>query len=225
MSRRVRRYLHRLGDARAAYFAAFKKQYDGDKRFELVYDEGMVLAEIEFDLAIPDSPHRIIGRFDEILKYDGHLWVGDTKTANEKSTENKKRIEFGFSSQPLFYINAARMLGYNVRGMLYRVVTAHTPAKHWVIPVRRTEYDLLRGLRAISRTADIIERLKASIGIDEPWPHLATGYPCNYTNPSTQRIQCEFADICNRASSELTEEDLEGFVKRVEHLDLMKPKG
>jgi hypothetical protein len=207
-----------------AYFAAFKRQYDGDKRFQLVFDNGKPLVELEFDLRIPGTTHYIIGRFDEVLSYNKLLWVGDTKTANEKSTEVKKKIEFGFSSQPLFYINAARMLGYDVAGMLYRVVTAHVPAKHWVIESKRTEYQLLRGLRSIAATASLIEFYREKFGIDEPWPHLATSYPCNYNNPRTGELQCEYADICNRSRSELSTEDLEKFVPRIEHLDLLKGK-
>jgi hypothetical protein len=208
----------------AAYFAAFKRRYDGDPNFKLAYDGARPLVEVEFDIPIPRSPHSIVGRMDEVIEWDGRLWVGDTKTANEKSTEAKKRVEFGFSMQPIFYINAARLLGYAVRGMLYRVVTAHVPAKHWVIPSTRTEYQLALGLRNIHMTCELIEFYRREFGTEEPWPHIATSYPCNYIPAGSDKIVCEYRDICQRPSYELTEDDLDDFVPRLEHLNLLRGK-
>ena len=108
-----------------ALFSSFRRRYDGNSDFALAFDDDKPLAELEFDLAIPGSKHRIIGAIDEVISYKGELYIGDTKTANAKATEAKKKIEFNQSSQPLFYINAGRMLGYPVQGMLYRVVTEY----------------------------------------------------------------------------------------------------
>jgi hypothetical protein len=203
-----------------ALFAAFKRRWDGDHTIQLMYDDGKPLAELEFDVPIPGSSHSIVGRMDEIVQYKDEPWIGDIKTANAKSSEPKKRIEFGYSSQPIFYINAARMLGYPVRGMLYRVVTEHTPPKHWLIESKRTESQLAQGLIMIHQTAEAIQMMKKTFGVDKPWPHL-WNYPCNYPdwqgNPT-----CEYAGICNRPSYDLTEEDLKEFTTRVEHLDLLK---
>jgi hypothetical protein len=203
-----------------ALFAAYKKRWDGDHTIQLMHDGERPLAEVGFDLEIPGSPHRIVGRFDEIVYYKDAAWVGDTKTANAKTTEAKKKIEFGFASQPLFYINAARMLGYAVKGMLYRVVTEHVPPKHWVIESKRTDYQLAQHLVSVHQTAEAILMFRKTFGVDKPWPHL-NPYPCNYTdwqgNPT-----CEYSSICNRPSYDLSEEDLANFTQRVDHLGLEK---
>jgi hypothetical protein len=202
-----------VGDA---LFHAFKQRWDGDKTFMLMFDEGQPLAEIEFDVEIPGSPHSIVGKIDEIVMYKGKPWVGDLKSANQKASEVKKRIEFGYASQPLFYINAARAMGYPVEGMVYRVVTEHAPPKHWVIESKRTAYQLQQAYAMIHQTCETILMYRRTFGIERPWPHLWT-YPCNYPdfkgNPT-----CEYHSICNRPSVELTEEDLEHFTTRIDHL-------
>ena len=201
-----------------ALFAAFKQRWDGDKSIQLMHDDGRPLAEVAFDLPIPGSPHHIVGKFDEIVQYKDAAWVGDTKTANAKTTEGKKKVEFGYASQPLFYINAARMLGYPVKGMLYRVVTEHVPPKHWVIESKRTDYQLAQHLVSVHQTAETILMYRRAFGVDKPWPHLWS-YPCNYPdwqgNPT-----CEYAGICGRPTSELSEEDLASFTQRIDHLGL-----
>jgi len=206
-----------MGDA---LFAAFKKRWDGDTSIQLLHDEGKPLVEVEFNLRIPGSPHSIVGRFDELVQYKGDSWVGDLKSANAKATENKKKVEFGFASQPVFYVNAARMLGYPVKGMLYRVVTEHVPPKHWVIESKRTDYQLAQGLIAIHQTCETILMFRKTFGIEKPWPHLWS-YPCNYPAFDGSPT-CEYAGVCGRPSFDLTEEDLANFTKRIEHLDVLR---
>lgn len=207
-----------VGDA---LFQAFRKKFDGDDRFQLLHDEGKPLVEVEFDIAIPGSPHSIVGRMDEIIQYKDQPWVGDLKSANAKSSEDRKRTEFGFSTQPIFYINAARSMGYPVAGMLYRVVTEHVPPRLWVIESKRTEYQLAEGLRQIHQTCELIEIYRKTFGVDRPWVHLGTGYPCNAVDFKGNPV-CEYAGICNRATCDLTPEDLADFVPRVDHLDVLR---
>lgn len=207
----------KVGDA---LFQAFKRRWDGDATFQLLHDGGLPLAEIEFDIAIPGSPHSSVGKMDEIVLYKGDPWVGDLKSANAKTTENKKRVEFGYASQPLFYINAARAMGYPVKGMVYRVVTEHTPPKHYVIETKRTEYQLAQHLRHVHQTAEMILMYRKTFGVDKPWVHL-WNYPCNYPSFDGSPT-CEYASICNRPTSELTEDDLAMFTQRVDHLKTLR---
>lgn len=202
----------------AAMFAAFRKRWDGDPSVQLLHENNVPLAEVSFNLPIPGSTHHIVGRFDEIVQYKEKPWVGDTKTANAKATEAKKRVEFGFASQPLFYINAARMLGYPVVGMLYRVVTEHVPPKHWVIESKRTDTQLANGLRSIHQVAEMIQMMKRTFGVDKPWPHPYS-YPCSWLTWDGQPT-CEYAGICQRPTSDLTEDDLANFTTRIDHLGL-----
>lgn len=204
----------------AALFEAFKRRWDGDLSFQLMHDGGVPLAELEFNIEIPGSPHGIVGKIDEILLYKGEPWIGDVKTANVKTTESKKRVEFGYASQPLFYINAARMMGYPVKGMVYRVVTEHTPPKHYVIETKRTEYQLKQHLRSVHQTAETILMYRKTFGIDKPWPHL-NPYPCSYTNFDGSAA-CEYSGICQRPTSELSEDELAMFTTRIDHLKTLR---
>lgn len=203
-----------------ALFAAYRRRWDGDTTVQLMLEEGKPLAEVEFDIPIPGSPHSIVGRMDEIVQYKGEPWVGDIKTANAKSSEPKKKIEFGYSSQPVFYINAARMMGYPVKGMIYRVVTEHAPPKHWLIETKRTEYQLQQGLISIHQTCETILHFRRTFGTEKPWPHNWT-YPCNYPQWNGDPT-CEYAGICQRPSYDWTEEDLANFTTRIDHLEVLR---
>lgn len=206
-----------------ALAVSFVRQYDNDTRFSIFKDEKGVFAEREFSVAIPGSPHSIIGKIDEFVEFEHEklgkgLWIGDYKSANNKATLNKKRIEFTDSKQSNFYINAAKLMDYDVKGMVYRVITKHTPPQHFVIPITRNEYELKVTLFNIHQVAETIEMYKRTFGTDVPWPHTAQ-YPCNYRNASGE-LMCDFASICSRFSSELSEVDLEQFLPKVSHLEI-----
>lgn len=203
-----------------ALFAAFRRRWDGNPDFKLASADGRPLAEFEFDLPIPGSIHSLIGAMDEIVEFKEELWVGDTKTANNKASETKKTSEFKLSSQPIFYINAARMMGYPVVGMVYRVVTEHTPPQHYVIPVRKSERALQLGLRHIHQVAETIEFYRKQFGTDNPWPHPSQTYPCNYE--SYGKPACEYAQVCQMRKDEMSEDDLSEFKTREDHLKIMK---
>src|SRR5882757_5427522 len=195
-----------------ALFQSFRQRYSSDERFKIQkWDDGNVASEIEFEAKIPGSPHSLIGKMDELIEYDGGMWVGDYKTANAKATENKKRIEFEDSSQSDFYINAMRLLGRPVKGMLYRVVTEHNPPQHYVIPVTRSDSRLDVSLLNIHQVAEMITMMMDTFGIDKPWPHPGSSFPCNWRGING-RSNCEFETLCRRPSSELTQADLDQFV-------------
>jgi hypothetical protein len=203
-----------------ALFAAFRRRWDGSTDFKLASVDGQPLAEFEFDLPIPGSVHYLIGAVDEIVEYKEELWVGDTKTANNKASEAKKRSEFNLSSQPIFYINAMRMMGYPVVGMVYRVVTEHTPPQHYVVPVKKSERALALGLKHIHQVAETIEFYREKFGVDSPWPHPSQTYPCNYEYNG--KVACEYASVCQMRKDEMSPEDLEEFKQREDHLKVMR---
>lgn len=200
---------------------SFINRYENDDRFNITRTEsGDIFSEQEFLVQIPGSPHFIMGKIDELIEFEGKRWIGDYKSANAKATENKKRIEFEFSSQPLFYLNAVRLLGLDpVVGMLYRVITKHTPPQHYIIPVKRNEARLDAALLNIHQVAEMIEMMKRTFGVDVPWPHNYFHYPCNY-NDYAGNATCEYSNLCQRPSSELGVADLEQFTPRVSHLEL-----
>lgn len=205
-----------------ALYLSFTQRYRGDERFRLQdWEHGIVASEIEFEAKIPGSPHSLIGKMDELIEYEGTIWVGDYKTANAKATENKKRIEFEDSSQSDFYINAMRLLGRPVKGMLYRVVTEHNPPQHYVIPVIRSDSRLDVALLSIHQVCEMITMMMDTFTASKPWPHPGSSFPCNWygINGSSN---CEYSTLCRRPSEELTEADLEQFVPNKPHLSLME---
>lgn len=206
----------------SALQASFLARYKNDSRFEIQeWSSDTVASEIEFEAPIPGSPHSLIGKMDELVSFEGVLWVGDYKTANAKATENKKRIEFEDSSQSDFYINAMRLLNRPVKGMLYRVVTEHVPSQHYVIPITRSESRLDVSLLSIHQVCEIIKMMLDTFGIDKPWPHPGSSFPCNWRGINGKSM-CEFETLCRRPTSELTQADLEQFVPNRPHLTLME---
>jgi|SRR5882762_4655561 len=204
-----------------ALYLSFTQRYRNDDRFRIQQWEESVASEIEFEAKIPGSPHSLIGKMDELIEYEGDIWVGDYKTANAKATENKKRIEFEDSSQSDFYINAMRLLGRPVKGMLYRVVTEHNPPQHYVIPVTRSDSRLDVSLLNIHQVGEMITIMLDTFGNDRPWPHPGSSFPCNWRGINGKSM-CEFETLCRRPSSELTQTDLEQFVPNRPHLALME---
>ena len=197
---------------------SFINRYDGDANFKIHTDVSGVFAEREFSIQIPGSPHFLIGKIDELVEHDGKLWVGDYKSANNKATENKKKIEFNTSSQPNFYLNALKLMGHtDIAGMLYRVVTKHTPPQHYVIPVKRGPTQLDIALYNIHQVAEQIQMMINTFGVNEPWPHNGSTYPCNYADASGASV-CEYSHLCGRSTKDLTEHDFELFKPRESHL-------
>jgi hypothetical protein len=104
--------------------------------------------------------------------------------------------------------------------MLYRVVTEHNPPQHWVIPVKKSDRQLAVGLLNIHQVCEQIEMMVKTFGIDNVWPHTYQAYPCSYEYMG--KPSCEYANICMKKRSELTEEDLEPFKSRIDHLDVLR---
>lgn len=199
-----------------ALYNAHTRKYHGDTRIEAIPE----LTEYEFDVPIPGSSHSIIGRWDGMIwlnqKNSRMLWLRDYKTANEKATEFKKEEEFKLSSQPLFYINAARALGHAVEGIFYNVVTKHATPQIYEIFIRKSEYELQSFWRQAHITCETIEMYRDTFGIDNPWPHRPQSYPCNYKD------LCEYKGICGRAKKEWSEDDLSFFKPREESYEVLK---
>jgi len=200
---------------------SFINRYQNDDRFKLTTTAtGEVFAEQEFRVQIPGSPHFLMGKIDELIEFEGKRWIGDYKSANAKATENRKKIEYEFSSQPLFYLNAVRLLELPpVVGMLYRVITKHNPPHHYIIPVKRSVNRLDIALLNIHQVAEQIEMMRRTFGVDVPWPHNYYHYPCNYSDYAGNPT-CEYASVCQRPTSELAEVDIEQFKPREDHLEI-----
>lgn len=81
--------------------------------------------EMEFDLRIPGSRHRVQGRIDSILREGDNLYVGEWKFPRSFKSEEDCQM----SSQIAIYQWAALQLGYPVVGVLYTQILPKLPAK------------------------------------------------------------------------------------------------
>jgi hypothetical protein len=157
-----------------------------------------------------------VGRIDEILAYHNTTWVGEAKTAYAKENYDKLLDKWANDVQADFVILGARELGYDVNRVLVRVVVERVPPMCFPpIEVKRSEHQLAVMSLNIHQTCEIIEMMRATFGIDMPWPHLAN-WPCNVLD------KCEFSSICGRATEEITPDELALFKKREEWLELMR---
>jgi hypothetical protein len=152
------------------------------------------------------------GRIDEILERDGVLWCGELKSANGKAQYDRKVEEWKHDIQADFEIIGARSLGHNVAGVFVRTITETTPPKIWEIEARRSEHQLNVTQLKVHQTCETILMYRAAFGIDKPWPHLASQWPCS------NETKCEYEGICQQSLTQLAPDQLSGFKPRVEHL-------
>lgn len=167
-------------------------------------------SEVEFRAPIAGTAHEIAGRIDEILNYRGALWCGETKTANARADYAKLKYEWSRNTQANFEIAGALSLGYKVEGVLVRTVTEHSPPRIWEIEVARTDEEMRVWYLNVAMVCDAIELYKARYGIDTPWPHSNSAYPCSMEG------RCEFEDVCQKLALRR-----EGFETRKEHLPIL----
>lgn len=79
-------------------------------------DSGWTIVEVEvdFEVPLPNSSIRLIGRIDLVVKYKGHYWVIDHKAVRNLP----KGKELDLDDQTPLYIWAMRQHGYPVRGAI-----------------------------------------------------------------------------------------------------------
>lgn len=159
--------------------AAAREKYRSDK---------ILLEEKEFVVAIPDSPHQIMGRVDRVVeREDGTVEVVDWKTSGRCTQRElmNKASEYVASLQTGFYICGASALWYQcVRSMVYRIVIALPDSQVEFLDVLATYTvkDKQNFFRYIHQTCEIIEFMKKTFGIDKPWPRLYDKFWSGYDN-------------------------------------------
>lgn len=174
-----------------------------------------VASEVEFRFQIEGSKHDMAGRIDEILSYKGQVWCGETKTVNAKADYAKLSYEWRRNPQADFEILGARSLGYQVEGVLVRTVTEHIPPRIWELEVTRSA-DQLKVLQYnVHQVCEQIEMMIATYGIDNPWPHNNSCYPCSMED------RCEYQEICGKPTSQVSKELRTQYVQRQEHLPII----
>lgn len=171
-------------------------------------------SELEFRYQIPDSPHEMVGRLDQVIKIDGKQWLLEFKTANAKASFSKKETEWESDIQADFEIIGARSYGFDVEGVLVQYVLETSPIKVWApLEVRRSEAQLARTLLMVHQTCETVEMYKSTFGLEQPWPHLP--------NWKCQGDWCEYKGICQQQGMTL-ESCGKGWKKRDEHLVILQ---
>lgn len=171
-------------------------------------------SELEFRYQIPDSPHEMVGRLDQVVTIDGKQWLLEFKTANAKASFSKKETEWESDIQADFEIIGARSYGFDVEGVLVQYVLETSPIKVWApLEVRRSEAQLARTLLMVHQTCETVEMYKSTFGLEQPWPHLP--------NWKCQGDWCEYKGICQQQGMTL-ESCGKGWKKRDEHLVILQ---
>jgi len=189
--------------------------------FEATYppEYGIQVLDHEREFQVPigaEARHFAVGRLDQIVMYQGDLWVGEMKTAYAKASYDKLLDDWNHNKQADFVMLGARSLGFEVKGVLVRYAVEKTPPVCFPpLEITRSEHALNLTLLNVHQTCEIIEMLRATFGIEQPWPHLSN-WPCSVVG------KCEHEAICGRASDEIDPAELEGFKSREEHLVLMR---
>lgn len=175
----------------------------------------MIASEMEFEYPIPGSPHSMVGKIDQIVKYGGRLWVHDFKTAKKGMKFGWKENEWKAEIAPSFYILGARHLGYDVVGELIQYISRDEPVKvHPLIETERSEQELNLSTLAVHQTCEQIEMMLNTFGPDLPWPHLKTIFCAG-------KDKCPFGRICGVSKPRDILHFNEFFSDRKEHLKII----
>jgi hypothetical protein len=176
-------------------------------------DTRVIWTEREFDVQLPDSPHSIVGRIDSLVERDGEQYIRDYKTTKNRTKEDMQRYrdELYQSPQVDFYL-----LGITepVTKFVYQLLWKKPNDKIEIaeLEVHRQPYELLAFQRSVHIVCETISFWKREFGTAEPWPR-AVRLPVSPDFYS-------YSSIYQRRMYEGAE--LEGFEKRVEHLEILR---
>jgi len=169
--------------------------------------------------------HAMCGRVDQITESNAGLFVVDTKTAHSRTQLARVKKNWLTDKQADFLLIGAKALGYDVKCLLIHVILETTPPRIWELAVTRTPAQLEQTKRSALLTCSIIEHLRFTHGVDEPWPHLDNEWPCSTPD------KCDYRSICGRRTrhpsaptfAEHPDAIPDGFKLRKEHLALLRP--
>lgn len=180
-------------------------------------DVEVVWKEQEFDIAIPGSPHRMVGRIDSRVRRYDEEYIQDYKTSKHRTKAEWKvyKDELYLSPQVDFYLLAQP----DLRKFVFRILSKAPATKtqpHRIeiqeLEVYRQAYELKAFQRSVHMACCTIEYWKKNFGVADPWPRAIAlkVAPENYP----------YAPLYSRTM--YPDVEWEGFEKRVEHLDCLK---
>lgn len=178
-------------------------------------------AEQDFKFTLGQSRGRVLcvacGRIDEPLMSGKELIVGDIKTKNARA-ESEVQWKWDHSDQISMYclgIHGGVIQKKPQRAVVTQIVDASPPRVN-EIWTSRTPEQLEIFKSSLMQTCDTIISFIHDYGIDRPWPHLITSYPCSMN-------RCEYYDICGRNQIDPTILKRD-FKTRVEHVSDVKER-
>ena len=188
----------------------------------------MIANEQEFEYQIPDTPHSIIGKTDMIERRHGDTFPGDFKSLDNGTTLEQFEAQWVFNYQAEFNILGhpeldnpdGRFSIYGIRkpwvdkGKKYQ--KKPLPLDVMRIEVKRSQFELDALIRSVIMTCDTIEFLIDRFGTVDPWVHYVHGMFDGYRCRSGE---CDWAALCGQSAHNW---NLDGFVDREEHLDLLR---
>lgn len=157
------------------------------------------LVEHSFEVPILDGKHSIIGRIDHGFNPEGGFRIGDFKTTKGSRTKKELGEYYGTlltSTQPHFYLKAARAIGQPTDLFTFHVILDRKDKEH---KPKYIPLDMVIGQAEIERTmaevyaaAEAIEFLSKTYGEERPWPH-SNHWPC-----CGDKFFCGFQELCGR---------------------------
>ncbi len=155
----------------------------------------VLASEIEFTVAIPETPYKLIGRIDKIIDWHGTIEVMDHKTTSSLGATYFYKIKP--NAQFTGYVWAARSLGYPASGILLDAVLV---AKGLLVPAQLARLTPLGRDEALVTQDDIedwrVGLLDTIASIYEcykkgTWPK--TGMFCD---SCCDFVECPYRKIC-----------------------------
>jgi hypothetical protein len=148
-------------------------------------DEEILLHEKTFEYRIPDSPHSMVGRVDEIARRDGEPIVKDCKSTKQRTKTELKRKgeEYTKGVQVPFYLVGSRTFGGGLATntfIYYLVEQRKSGVEIYEFPTSRTNLELKEFARSVHQTAETILFYKREFGLEKPWPILPEVFNSGY---------------------------------------------
>lgn len=187
-------------------------------------DTVVLWREKEFDIPIPGSPHRMVGRVDTMVERYEETFILDFKTSKHRTKEDMRSHLDGLQQSPQvdFYLSAHP----EVSKMVYRVLSkkpATSPKKPATIVIseiecRRQKWQLEAFQYGVHMVCTTIEFWKKEFGITRPWPRAVK-------LPISSELYGYNDLVYQRPIYPGMEDGLEGYTTRIEHLDCLKEAG
>lgn len=177
--------------------------------------EAYLAHEAVFEYQISDSPHVMTGRVDHILpsiQEGAPPIIGDWKSSRKRTKKEMAALidSYKASAQVSFYMLGVPTLGFAVGDFLYRILEDRGPKEKpriYEAWTTRGSLELAKFARGVHQTCELIEWMKRTFGVENPWPNLWEPFDKGYSSMLGQKMFEGFMP--------------EGFTERVEHLETM----